>query len=104
MQNDERVDAAEQALRYSRLAGDSPSGTAELDWALILGPRPADEGLRMLDELAAGRPPGAADLGRAALLAMLGRIDEAWPLAEARSDHLREVERRLVRRRRVPRG
>jgi tetratricopeptide (TPR) repeat protein len=38
---------------------------------MILGPRPADEGLRMLDELAAGRPPGTADLGRAALLAMI---------------------------------
>src|ERR1044072_1712947 len=28
---------------------------------------------------------------RAALLAMLGRFDEAWPLVEARSRHLREV-------------
>jgi tetratricopeptide (TPR) repeat protein len=45
----------------------------------------------MLDELAVGRPPGAADLGRAVLLAKLDRTDEAWPLAEARSDHLREV-------------
>jgi hypothetical protein len=45
----------------------------------------------MLDELAAGRPVGAMDLPRAALLAMLGRFDEAWPLAEARSNHLREV-------------
>ena len=53
----------------------------------------------MLDELAAGRPPGAADLGRAVLLAMLGRIDEAWPLAEARSDHLREVGGGWLRRR-----
>jgi tetratricopeptide (TPR) repeat protein len=45
----------------------------------------------VLDELAVGWPPGAADLGRAALLAMLGRTDEAWPLAEARSNHLRDV-------------
>ena len=45
----------------------------------------------MLDELAAWRPPGSQDLARAALLAMLGRFDEAWPLAEARSSHLREV-------------
>jgi class 3 adenylate cyclase/tetratricopeptide (TPR) repeat protein len=90
MQNDVCVDASEQALGYHRVAGDSPSGTL-IDWALLLGPRPADEGLRMLDKLAASRPPGTADLGRAALLAMLGRIDEAWPLAEARSDHLREV-------------
>jgi hypothetical protein len=89
MRLDDAVDASERALRYRRLAGDSPSGMG-FDWSLILGPRPADEGLRMLDELAAGRPPGAADLGRAVLLAMLGRADEAWPLAEARSDHLRE--------------
>jgi hypothetical protein len=92
MQNDSCFDAFEQALRYRRLAGDSPSDT-RLDWSLILGSRPADEGLRMLDELAVGRPPGAADLGRAVLLAMLGRFDEAWPLAEARSEHLREVTR-----------
>ena len=64
---------------------------AGVEWSLILGPRPADEALRMLDELAPGRPPGDGDLARAVLLAMLGRIDEAWPLAEARSNHLREV-------------
>ena len=92
MRNDEGVAAFEQALRYFRLAGDSPSsGAEERDWALILSPRPADEGLRMLDDLAASRPPGDGDLARAVLLAMLGRIDEAWPLAEARSDHLRDV-------------
>ena len=91
MQSAEHVVAAERALHYSRLAGDSPSGTAGLDFALILGPRPADEALRVLDGIAAGMPPGSTDLGRAVLLAMLGRIDEAWQLAEPRSDHLREV-------------
>ena len=92
MQNDESVDASQQAIRYYRLAGDSASGILELvEWTLILGPRPADEGLRILEELAFGRPANAADLPRAALLAMLGRIDDAWQLAEARSDHLREV-------------
>ena len=45
----------------------------------------------MIDELADWRPPGSQDLPRAVLLAMLGRFDEAWPLAEARSSHLREV-------------
>ena len=92
MRNDESVAAFERALRYFRLVGDSPSSvTLELDWSLILSPRAADEGLRMLTSLAPGRPPGDGDLARAVLLAMLGRIDEAWPLAEARSDHLREV-------------
>jgi class 3 adenylate cyclase/tetratricopeptide (TPR) repeat protein len=90
MQNDAAADAFEQALRYRRRVGDSPVAES-IDWFLILGSRPADEGLKMLDELAAGRPPGAEDLGRAVLLAMLGRIDEAWSLAEARSAHLREV-------------
>ncbi len=90
MQNDDNVHASQQALRYRRLAGDSPSDTG-IEWALILGPRPADEAMRMLDELAAWRPPGSQDLPRAALLAMLGRSDEAWPLAEARSSHLQEV-------------
>ena len=90
MQNDDHVHASQQALHYRRLAGDSPSDTG-IEWALILGPRPADEAMRMLDELAAWRPPGSQDLPRAALLAMLGRSDEAWPLAEAQSSHLREV-------------
>jgi tetratricopeptide (TPR) repeat protein len=90
MRNDDCVDASEQALRYHRLAGDSPVDT-QMEWALMIGPRPADEGMRLLDELAAWRPPGTTDLPRAALLAMLGRIDEAWTLAEARSNHLREV-------------
>ncbi len=43
---------------------------------------------RRARRLAASRVP---DLPRAGLLAMLGRFDEAWPLAEARSNHLREV-------------
>jgi Flp pilus assembly protein TadD len=47
--------------------------------------------MRTLDELAVWRPPGSEDHPRATLLAMLGRFDEAWPLAEARSSHLREV-------------
>ena len=98
MQNDEAVVAAERALHYSRLAGDSPSGHAGLDWALILGPRPADEGAADARRNRHRSAPGSMDLGRAVLLAMLGHIDEAWQLAEARSDHLREVERRLVRR------
>jgi class 3 adenylate cyclase/tetratricopeptide (TPR) repeat protein len=92
MRNDESVAAYERALRYFRLVGDSASSvTLELEWSMVLSPRSADEGLRILDELAAGRPPGEGDLARAVQLAMLGRFDEAWPLAEARSDHLREV-------------
>ena len=89
-QHDDAVDAMLQALRYQRLAGYSPSGT-ELEFSLIIGPRPVSEAMRTLDELAGWRPPGSEDHPRATLLAMLGRFDEAWPLAQARSSHLREV-------------
>ena len=89
-QHDEVVEALLHAVRYQRLAGYSRSETY-LEWALILGPRPVDEAKRMMDEVAVLRPPGSQDGQRAALLAMLGRFDEAWPLAEARSSHLREV-------------
>ena len=77
--DDEAVDASERALHYFGLGGDSPAYTVSVDWALIKGPRPADEALRTLDGLEAGWPAGSFDLGRAVLLAMLGRIDEAWP-------------------------
>jgi class 3 adenylate cyclase/tetratricopeptide (TPR) repeat protein len=88
--HDDKVEALLQALGYQRRAGYSRSAT-ELEWSLIIGPRPADDAMRMMDELADWRPPGSQDGVRAALLAMLGRFDEAWPLAEARSSHLREV-------------
>ena len=90
MQHAASLEASLQALRYWRLAGYSRSETWA-ESALIAGPRPADEATRMMDELAVWRPPGTQDLPRAALLAMLGRFDEAWPLAEARLNHLREV-------------
>ena len=89
-QHDDAVEALLQALRYQRLAGYSPS-VPYLEWSLIIGPRPVDEAMRMMDELADWRPPGSQDGPRALLLAMLGRFDEAWPLAEARWSHLREV-------------
>src|SRR5262249_41153762 len=98
MQNDEDVEAALQALRYQRLAGYARSETF-LEYALILGPRPAGDALRTIDELAHLRPPGSQDLPRAALLAMLGHIDRAipvpsaepFPRVESRSAHLLEV-------------
>ncbi len=88
--HDDKVEALLQTLGYQRRAGYSRSAT-ELEWSLIIGPRPADDAMRMIDELAVWRPPGSQDLPRAVLLAMLGRFDEAWPLAEARSSHLREA-------------
>jgi class 3 adenylate cyclase/tetratricopeptide (TPR) repeat protein len=87
---DAEVEAFLQALRYQRLAGYSRSDT-EIEYALIVGPRRVGEAMRMMDEVAVWRPPGAQDLPRAVLLAMLDRFDEAWPLANARASHLREV-------------
>jgi class 3 adenylate cyclase len=89
-QHDDAVEALVQALRYQRLAGYSRSETY-LEWSLIIGPRPVDEAMQMMNEVAVWRPPGSQDGARAALLAMLGRFDEAWPLVAARSSHLREV-------------
>jgi class 3 adenylate cyclase/tetratricopeptide (TPR) repeat protein len=89
-QHDDTVEACLQTLRYQRLAGYSRSFT-HLESALISGQRPVSEAMRLIDELAPSRPPGSQDLPRAVLLAMLDRFDEAWPLAQARSSHLREV-------------
>jgi class 3 adenylate cyclase len=90
MRNDDDVDASLRAFHYYRVAGDSPALT-RLEWPLIIGPRPADDVARTIDELEARGPAGSTDLPRAALLAMAGRFDEAWPLAEAQANHLREV-------------
>jgi tetratricopeptide (TPR) repeat protein len=90
MRNEDDVDASLRALHYNRAAGDSPS-LERLEWPLIIGPRPVDEVMRTIDELEAWRTAGSTALPRAALLAMAGRFDEAWPLAEAAANHLREV-------------
>ncbi|MGZ4463208.1 MAG: AAA family ATPase [Gaiellaceae bacterium] len=95
MRNDASVDAAARAIGYQWFGGGSAAGQI-FDWALILGTRSAEDGLRMLDDLAGSRPPGAGDLSRAVHLAMLGRLDEAWTLAEARADHLHEISGSLV--------
>jgi class 3 adenylate cyclase/tetratricopeptide (TPR) repeat protein len=91
-QHGDAVEASLQPFRYQGLAGYSRSG-AEVEFAVIVGPQPVVEAMGLIDELAPrpSRPPGSQDLPRAALLAMLGRFDEAWPLAEARACHLREV-------------
>ena len=70
--------ASEQALHHSRLAGEEVTGLLGIDEALVHGPRPADDALRRLDELTheAWHPTSA--LLRSGLVAMLGRVDEAW--------------------------
>ena len=57
--------------------------------ALVVGPRPADKALRTLDAALPENPHPPDQLLRAVLLAMLGRFDEAWPLAREANDRLR---------------
>ena len=90
MQNADDVEATRLALHYVRLAGDSPADS-RFEWPLLIGPCPADEATRMIEEVEVWKAPGSTDLPRAALLAMAGRFEEAWSLAEARSNHLRDV-------------
>ena len=59
MQNDEHVEAAARRRSATPASPATRPRTRGLDWALILGPRPADEAMRVLDELADRRPPGA---------------------------------------------
>jgi tetratricopeptide (TPR) repeat protein len=83
--------AAEEALRHARLAGQQPPHLFHLEIALVLGPTPADEALRVLDAALPENPSPGSLLMRARLLAMLGRFDEAWPLANEANARLREL-------------
>ena len=54
---EEWTQAALRAVEQWRLAGRPPMGLGGLPTALLFGPRPADEALRVLDEVAGpGRP------------------------------------------------
>jgi class 3 adenylate cyclase/tetratricopeptide (TPR) repeat protein len=79
--------ASEQAIRHARLAG-HPSHSG-LSLALLMGPRPADEALRVLDAALPDNPSPPDMLLRAVLVAMLGRFDEAWPLGHEANNRLK---------------
>jgi class 3 adenylate cyclase len=87
--------ASEQALRHARMAGRRDSTLSHLPFALLAGPRPADEALRTLDlTLSAERsinPNPQPLLIRANLVAMLGRFDEAWSIAFEANERLGEL-------------
>jgi tetratricopeptide (TPR) repeat protein len=88
---EEMAQAAENALQHARLVGQNPRHLFGLGSALVSGPRPADEALRVLDAaLSDDADPGSV-LRRAQLLAMLGRLDEAWPLAREASARWHEL-------------
>jgi class 3 adenylate cyclase len=88
---EEWAQAAEQSLRHFRLAGQTPFGLAGLHGALVSGPRPVDEALRELDSVLPPNPEPFVLLGRARLLAMLTRFDEAWEIALPAAERLREL-------------
>jgi class 3 adenylate cyclase/tetratricopeptide (TPR) repeat protein len=88
--NEEWALATETALRHARRAG-HPT-IMGFGWALPLayGPRPASEALAVLDAGLADRPDPRDLLLRGLLLAMLNRTEEAWAVALAAEERLRE--------------
>jgi len=83
--------AAERALHHAHLAGLRSSRLFALELGLVSGPRPADEALQTLDALLPDNPHPGLLLVRAWLLAMLGRFEEAIPIAQDARDRLREL-------------
>ncbi len=88
--------AAEQALEHSRLAGQQRTGLFFLQTALALGPVPAEEALKRLDQLLTEASAPFSLFTRAWLLAMLDRFDEALPLARESNERQREQDGRLI--------
>jgi tetratricopeptide (TPR) repeat protein len=88
---EEWAETWEQANRHALLAGQPGTRTVPLASALVLGPRPADEALRALNAALPGDPRPLTSLNRAVLLAMLGRFEEARPLADEASEREREL-------------
>ena len=80
--------AAEQKVRHARLSGQPDVALVGVALGLVIGPRPAGEALRTLDALLPENPHAPERLLRAVLLAMLGRFDEAWPLARRANDEI----------------
>jgi len=88
---EEYAKAAEQALRYARLAGHEPISDFGFATAVVMGSRPASNALASLDRsLGDSQRPGTL-LCRAQLLAMLDRFDEAWPVALSAAERAREI-------------
>jgi tetratricopeptide (TPR) repeat protein len=87
-QQEQFAEATEQALRHARIAGQDRGDLLHMGMALCLGPRPADEALRTLEELAAASTHPLPALNRGWLLAMLGRFEEAWPVARDAAERM----------------
>jgi class 3 adenylate cyclase/tetratricopeptide (TPR) repeat protein len=100
---EEQLDALEQASASARKAGDT---AFELDilaaraGPLTLGPRPVEEGFRLVDDTFAryGRRPEIQTLVDHLLLhllAMVGRFDEVWEVEKRWRGLMRELGREL---------
>jgi len=83
--------AAERGASHARLAGWPKGDAFGLGAALVWGPRPADDALRTLDDLADELGDAAYDLKRAYLTAALGLFEEAWALAAPAAERLHEI-------------
>ncbi|HEY7602883.1 MAG TPA: adenylate/guanylate cyclase domain-containing protein [Gaiellaceae bacterium] len=80
--------ASERCIEHARIAGWPKGDAFGLAAALVWGPRPADEALRILDDLADELGEAAYDLKRAYLMAALGRFDDAWALVGPATERL----------------
>jgi class 3 adenylate cyclase/tetratricopeptide (TPR) repeat protein len=87
---DDWATASEQALHHSRLAGRSAPPVTNLGVSLVVGSRPADEALAVVDRLLAEMGSPWLLFPRAWLLAMLDRSDEAWEDAREADARLRD--------------
>ena len=83
--------AAEQALLETSLAGRGSVTLFSLGSALVYGPRPADEALRILDSHLSENAQPQPLVNRAWLLTMLARFEEAAEIADEADDHYRDL-------------
>jgi class 3 adenylate cyclase len=88
---EEHAHAAEQALHHARAAGEQRRDLFYLDYALALGPEPADDALRELDRALPESPHPCLLLTRGWLLAMLARFDEAAAVANPALERWHEL-------------
>ena len=89
---DDWLRASEESTRHARLAGLQASNYPEVP--LIYGPLPADVALGALED--ENRLSPWPCLCRAWLLAMLGRFDEAWSLADESYARFQEQSRNWI--------
>jgi class 3 adenylate cyclase/tetratricopeptide (TPR) repeat protein len=88
---EDQANAALKALEHSRQAGERVRHLFGLGGALVHGPTPAGQALNTIDALLPEDATAPAILNRALLLAMLDRFSEAWEIAIAAAERLKEL-------------